>query len=163
MTVLRPLLAVATVALVLVGDASACSCAPVDLERDLPTADGAVIGTVLERRVSGATATYVLRVEQVYKGDIDNRVEIVSAADGAACGLEVGVGERVGLLLSRQGGAWRSSLCSQVEPADFLALTNVEDNALPPFNWGGIVVGTLILAAGLFFLIRKRRSYSRLR
>jgi hypothetical protein len=108
--------------------------------------------------------TYLFRVEQVYKGDeIDNRVEVVTAANGAACGLELAVGQRVGLLLTREGDVWQSSACSQVDPADFLALTNVDDNSLPPFNWGGIVVGVLVLGAGLFFLVRKVRSYRRLR
>ena len=157
------LLALAVLALAAAADAYACTCAPVDLERDLPTADGAIIGSVLERRVAGATATYLFRVEQVYKGDIENRAEVMSSVGGASCGLELAVGERVGLLLTREGETWRSSLCQQVDPTDFLALTDVEDNSLPPFNWGGIVVGVLVLAAGAFFLIRKARSYRRLR
>ena len=161
---MRKLAAVLLFSLVLAAEAYACSCRPVDLERDLPTADGAFIGAVLERRVAGASVTYLFRVEQVYKGDeIDNRVEVVTAANGAACGLELKVGQRVGLLLTRDGDVWRSGLCSQVDPADFLALTNVDDNTLPPFNWGGIVVGVLVLGAGLFFLVRKARSYRRLR
>jgi hypothetical protein len=161
---MRKLAAVLLFSLVLAAEAYACSCRPVDLQRDLPAADGAIIGAVLERSVAGATATYLFRVEQVYKGDeIDNRVEVVTAANGAACGLELQVDDRVGLLLKRDGDVWRSGLCSQVDPADFLALTNVEDNSLPPFNWGGIVVGLLVLAAGTFFLIRKARSYRRLR
>ena len=118
---------------------------------------------MLERSVSGGTATYLFRVEQVYKGEIENRVEVVTPAGGAACGLELAVGDRAGLLLTRDGNVWRSGLCSQVDPADFLALTNVEDNALPPINWGGIVVGVLVLGAGVFFLVRKSRSYRRLR
>ena len=122
-----------------------------------------MIGTVLERTVSGETATYLFRVEQVYKGDVDSRAEVMTAANGAACGLEAGVGERVGLLLDREGSEWRSGLCSQVDPADFLALTEVEDNTLPEFNWGGIVVGFLVLGAGAFFLIRKLRAQRALR
>ena len=149
--------------LVVAAEAYACSCRPVDLQRDLPTADAAMIGTVLERSVSGQTATYRFRVEQVYKGGVENRAEVVTPASGAACGLELAVGDRVGLLLTRDGNVWRSGLCSQVDPAEFLALTNVEDNTLPPFNWGGIVVGFLVLGAGTFFLIRKARSYRRLR
>jgi hypothetical protein len=161
---MRKLVALILLSLVAVAEAYACTCRPVDLERDLPTADGAIIGAVLERRVAGASVTYIFRVEQVYKGDeIDNRVEVVTAANGAACGLELAVGQRVGLLLKRDGDVWRSGLCSQVDPADFLALTNVDDNSLPPFNWGGIVVGVLVLGAGLFFLVRKARSYRRLR
>ena len=160
---MRKLAALMLLSLVLAAEAYACSCRPVDLQRDLPKADGAIIGTVLERSVSGQTATYRFRVEQIYKGDVETRAEVVTPAGGAACGLELAVGDRVGLLLERDGGAWRSGLCSQVDPADFLALTNVEDNALPPINWGGIVVGVLVLGAGLFFLVRKSRSYRRLR
>ena len=118
---------------------------------------------MLERTVDGATARYRFRVEQVYRGDVENRAEVVTPAGGAACGLELAVGDRVGLLLTRDGDEWTSGLCSQVDPSDFLALTNVQDNSLPPFNWGGIVVGVLVLAAGSFFLVRKARSYRRLR
>ena len=160
---MRKLAALMLLSLVFAADTYACSCRPVDLQRDLPTADGAFIGTVLERSVGGQTATYRFRVEQIYKGDIENRAEVVTPAGGAACGLELAVGDRVGLLLDRDGDVWRSGLCSQVDPTDFLALTNVEDNALPPINWGGIVVGVLVLGAGTFFLIRKARSYRRLR
>ena len=160
---MRTLAALTLLALAFAADAYACTCAPVELERDLPTADGAVIGSVLQRRVAGDTATYDLRVEQVYKGDIENRLEVVSSVDGASCGLELVVGDRVGLLLTRDGDTWRSSLCQQVDPADFLELTNVEDNTLPPINWGGIVVGALVLGTAVVLLLRKRRSYRRLR
>ena len=160
---MRKLALLLLLCLTVTADASACSCRPVDLQRDLPAADGAIIGAVLERSISGDTATYLFRVEQVYKGEIENRVEVVTPAGGAACGLELAVGDRAGLLLTRDGNVWRSGLCSQVDPADFLAQTNVEDNALPPINWGGIVVGVLVLGAGVFFLVRKSRSYKRLR
>jgi len=159
----RKLAILTLVYLAVAAEAYACSCRPVDLERDLPTADGAIIGTVLARSVSGQTATYRFRVEQIYRGDVEDRPEVVTPAGGAACGLELSVGDRVGLLLTRDGDVWRSGLCSQVDPADFLALANVEDNTLPPINWGGIVVGVLVLGAGVFFLVRKSRSYKRLR
>jgi hypothetical protein len=151
------------VVLALAADAGACSCARVDLERDLPEADGAVVGTVLERRVERGEARYLLRVEQAYKGDISGRVEVVTAADGAACGLEAGEGDRLGLLLAREQGEWRSGLCSQVDPADFLALTDVEDNSFPAINWGGYLVGFLVLGIAALLLWRRRRRYSGLR
>jgi hypothetical protein len=154
---MRVLLAVAAASLALAGDALACTCVPVDLARDLPRADGAVVGTVLARRPAGEEMRYLLRVEQVYKGDISGRVEVVTAADGAACGLQAAVGQRVGLLLDREGGAWHSGLCSQVVPAEFLELTNVEDNTLPEINWGGYLVGFLVLGGGAFFLVRRLR------
>jgi hypothetical protein len=154
--------ALLVVSLALAADAFACSCLQPDLVRDLPRADGAFVGTVLERKVERQNTVYLFRVEQVYKGDIENRIEVVSAANSAACGLELQVDERIGLLLTRVGGQWRSSLCSQVDPSAFLALTRV-DNSTPPINWGGIVVGVLVLGAGTFFLIRKVRSYRALR
>jgi hypothetical protein len=145
------------VALALAGDALACSCLPVDLARELPRADGAFVGTVLERRSTEASVLLLFRVEQVYKGDIENRVEVGASRDGASCGLELAVGQRVGLLLDRDGELWRSNLCSQVEPAAFLALTDVKDNELPPLNWPGVVVGCLVLLAGGYFLLRRLR------
>ena len=146
-------------ALALAGDALACTCAPVDLARDLPRTDGAFVGTVLERRATEASVSLLFRVEQVYKGDISNRVEVETSRDGSTCGLELAVGERVGLLLDRDGTLWRSSLCSQVEPAAFLELTDVEDNALPQFNWPGVVLGLVVLLAGGYALFRKTRHY----
>jgi hypothetical protein len=150
--------AVVAAALAFSADAAACSCAPVDLVRDLPRADAAVVGTVLERRQEGTEAVYRLRVEQVYKGNLDARVEVVTASDGAACGLAARVGDRLGLLLERKGDTWRTGLCSQVDPSEFLEVTDVDDASLPPLNWGGIVLGTLVLAGGAFFLVRRLRA-----
>ena len=160
---MRTLVALAVLSLAAAAEAYACTCAPVDLERDLPRADGAIVGTVLERRATAASVLLLLRVEQVYKGDIDNRIEVETARDGASCGIELGVGERTGLLLGQDGERWKAGLCSQVDPADFLALTNVEDNTLPPVNIGGIVVGVLVLGLGVFLLVRRTRRYRRLR
>ncbi len=151
-------------ALALAGDAVACTCLPVDLARDLPKADAAFVGTVLAASPRETADTlFRFRVEQVYAGELENRIEVVSARDSAACGLELAVGDRAGLLLERDGDVWRSGLCSQVDPAAFLELTDVDDNSLPPVNWGGYVVGTVVLAAGAFFLVRRLRRYRTLR
>lgn len=160
---MRVVVAIAVLSLALAADAPACSCLPVVLERDLPRADGAFVGALLARQERGDEAVFSFRVEQVYKGEIENRIDVVSARDGAACGLELSVGERVGLLLERDGATWRSSLCSQVDPGAFLALADVEDNSAPPLNWGGIVVGLLVLGLGAFVLVRKLRGYRALR
>ncbi len=118
---------------------------------------------MLEREDREATSTLLFRVEQVYKGDISNRVEVETARGGPACGIQARVDERVGLLLQRDGEVWRSSVCSQVDPTEFLALTDVEDNAFPELNWGGIVVGALILLAAAFLLARRLRRYRQTR
>ena len=46
-------------------DAFACSCLQPDLVRDLPRADGAFVGTMLERKVERQNAVYLFLVEQV--------------------------------------------------------------------------------------------------
>ena len=118
---------------------------------------------MLEASPRGDEVVYRFRVEQVYKGEIENRVDVTTPAGSAACGLEAAVGQRLGLLLQREGGQWRSGLCSRVDPAALLALTDVDDNTLPPINWGGYVVGLLVLGAGGFFLVRQLRRYRALR
>jgi hypothetical protein len=105
------------------GPARACSCAPIDARAALASADGAFIGTFLERRVSGqptssaAPAVYVFRVLEPVKGLIGSTVEVVAPVSGASCGIEVEVGATIGLFLDRQGSTWTSSLCAQIAPS----------------------------------------------
>jgi hypothetical protein len=102
--------------------ASACSCAPLDARSGLARADGAFVGTFVEQRgVASGQAVYVFRVQVSVKGGVSGTVEVRAADNGAACGLEVEPGQRIGLLLERSGGSWRSNLCWQVEPADLLS------------------------------------------
>ena len=42
---------------------------------------------------------------------------------------------------------------------DALKLTDVQDNAFPRLNWGGIVIGLLILLAAGWLLVRRLRRY----
>jgi hypothetical protein len=142
----------------------------VDAERDLPGADAAFVGTLLfkaDEQPSAGQATYVFAVERVVKGTLGSRVQIRSGSGGASCGFEVGESQQVGLLLDRDGDVWRSGLCSQVSPAELLAagkaagLENYspldEEQSPPRVNWGGIVVGLLVLGLGTFLLVRRLR------
>lgn len=105
-----------------VDPAYACSCAPLDPRSALAAADGAFVGTFLEQRnKSNGRADYVFRVERSLKGAIGSTVVVESADNGAACGLEVAAGQRIGLLLERSGGAWTSLLCWQIEPEALIA------------------------------------------
>ncbi|MBA2383911.1 MAG: hypothetical protein H0V68_04510 [Actinobacteria bacterium] len=150
--------------------AYACSCGPVDATRDLPRSDAALVGELLfkaDEQTGQGEATYVFSVERVVKGTLGSRVEIRSGADGASCGFEVGEGQRIGLLLDRDGDVWRSGLCSQLPPAELLASAKAagfedyspldEEQSPPRVNWGGIVVGLLVLGLGGFLLVRRLR------
>ena len=153
--------------------AYACSCVPPDAERDLPRADAAFVGTLLfkDDERSGQ-ATYVFAVERVVKGTLGSRVQVRSGADGASCGFDEGASEResqeLGLLLDRDGDVWRSGLCSQVPPAELRAAGKAagledyspldEEQSPPRVNWGGILVGVVVLAVGGLLLVRRLRK-----
>ena len=107
--------------------ARACSCIPPDPWAALAQADGVLVGTVLERREAGGGVVLVLSVERRLKGPLGRRVEVRTAQNGSVCGVEADVGQRVGLALYRDGGAWRGNMCWQFEPAQLLVVA-----ALPP-------------------------------
>ncbi|HEU0246361.1 MAG TPA: hypothetical protein VFR38_04675, partial [Gaiellaceae bacterium] len=102
--------------------ARACSCVPPDPWSFLKQADGAFVGRLVSRREAGdGRAVLTFRVEREVKGKIGDTVEVTTANNGAACGIETSVGHRIGLFLAREGGGWVGHLCWQVAPEDLLA------------------------------------------
>ena len=81
-------------ALVLSGNALACSCAIGDPRDRLADVDAAFVGVLLDRVVDGDQAIHTFRVEDAVKGELGETVQVRSHRDGATCGLEVPVGER---------------------------------------------------------------------
>ena len=128
---------------------AACSCVVGDPRDMVRAADAAFVGLLLEKRPkglrgpirsSGDTFVYTFRVEEELKGRLGQTVDVESAESSASCGVEARVGARTGLVLRRSGGAWTSSLCQQVVPAQLRAAAR----PLPrPNGVGGaeIVVG----------------------
>jgi hypothetical protein len=110
-----PLAAVALLAIP--NDALACSCLQWgNPKEELAKAKGGFVGVYLGRKAlpgSPGAAIYRFHVERRLKGTFGKNIEVVSANNGAACGLEVQKGHRYGLLLRRERGRWHSSLCEQ--------------------------------------------------
>ena len=103
-------------------DARACSCVPPDPWTYIQESDAAFVGRLVERRdASGGAAILTFSVERSVKGKLGSRVEVRTPSSGASCGIEAPIGERVGLFLMRERGAWIGSLCKQVSPDDLLA------------------------------------------
>ena len=115
--------------------ARACSCALPDPRETLARGDGAFVGTLVSRRQVDQHAVLLFSVERALKGSIGGTVEVSTASNGAACGLEAPVGTRVGLVLERRGGAWHGYLCWQFAPEELLAAAL----PLPPPNGRGPV------------------------
>ena len=129
----------------------------------LDSADAAFIGRVVETRAAPADdgereLVYVFAVDSVVKGDLDDRVEVVSPLGGAACGFELRRDEASGILLRRDPvrETWTGGLCGQIAVGELIAAAEETDEAI--VNWGGIVVGTAILALGALLLARRLRA-----
>ena len=99
----------------------ACSCALPDPRAALAQADGAFVGTLVSRRQGDQTTVLTFSVEKALKGAIARTVELSTASNSAACGIETSIGARVGLVLERRGGAWHGHLCWQFAPEELLA------------------------------------------
>jgi hypothetical protein len=123
--------------------ARACSCIPPDPWSYLEKADEAFVGRLVSRREADqGRAVLTFDVERAVKGKIGSTVEVTTANNGAACGIETSVGRRIGLFLVREGDGWVGHLCWQVAPEDLLAAA-----ALPAPNGRG---GAALFVGGRF-------------
>jgi hypothetical protein len=128
----------------------------------LEQADGAFVGTLVATdrdepvTDTGTLIDYEFDVEAVLEGDIGETITVKSAADGAACGFEMPIGERVGVLLERSGGEWQGNLCWTLD-ADVL----LEAAGGPPPPVVGspphVIVSAYMGEAGLVALDRDGR------
>ena len=107
--------------------------------------------------------TFRFKVEQVVKGDLGPQIDVLSRPSPAACGIELAVGQRTGLLLQRSGDTWRSSLCQQVKAEELQGGVppGVEVRAESGDGGNGLAAALagvmIVLAAGGSFLWLKRR------
>jgi hypothetical protein len=137
--------------------AHACSCAVPDPRSALAAADGAFVGRLVSRRESDAQAILTFEVERPLKGAIGETIEVRTASNGAACGIEAPIGTRVGLALERRDGAWHGHLCAQFSPSDLIAAAA----PLPAPNGTGpaaLVVGGRFGTARVIALDRQART-----
>jgi hypothetical protein len=149
--------------------ARACSCAEMDLGPRLSEADGAFVGTYVDRDpLSDGRAAWTFVVERVVKGPFGPTAIVRTSGSGASCGIEL-YDPRAGLLLDRaKDGVWESSLCQLVPPNQLLALaqnTHPPDSTIAPIGtgWGiesKVSLGVLVAAATalLVFFARRRRA-----
>jgi hypothetical protein len=168
-----------------IADAQACSFQRPVAAAYLERHDAAFIGALVEKHdapraarehVMGSAdpAIYVFRVESVAKGNLPAVIEVVSARDGASCGLETPIGQRVGLFLDRDGELWRSNLPLLIAPVE-LAQAAADAKLLlrPPLPaaggggsggrvvWGTAVAVALGVAAAGAILVRRRSRPAR--
>lgn len=157
---------------VMVGGAAparACSCLAADPVDKLREADAAFVGTLVGKdepttsngAISSAQSVgYHFQVDQLVKGRLGSRVTVYAALDGASCGLEFHGSPSTGMLLTDDGGRWRSSLCQQVTPLQLLAAGGVPAERPESGTHPGSVALVVALLGALALVARRsvRRS-----
>ncbi len=101
------------------GSAAACSCAPVSRELQVPAMMAIFVGVATDvpepiadaPQPGGGTLTYRFRVTRALKGEIDDEVEVRTAASPAACGARFAAGRRYLVFARRREGHLETSLC----------------------------------------------------
>jgi hypothetical protein len=118
--------------------ASACSCIELDPSTALNEHPAAFVGTLVDVDgqlgavfSSDSDTIYRFEVETWVKGDLGPVIEIHSAADGSSCGIEVGVGNRAGILVRVEGGEYHSSLCETIDANVLLASVEPLETGAP--------------------------------
>jgi hypothetical protein len=147
-------------ALALAAPAHACTCpAETTVRERLDAADAAFIGrlTSVEERETDQ-AVYRYDVDQVMKGTLPgDTIEVRAARTTAQCGLQrTEPDDAVGVLVTRAGAGWASSLCTQVSAS---ALLGTIDE--PRGQWIRLAVGVVILGLVLayaFLRLRRRTA-----
>jgi hypothetical protein len=137
------------------GEALACSCAAGQpISERIDAADAAFVGRLLEVRGT----SFVYDNDRTIKGELRERVVVTSPGSAAQCGLtRPPKDELVGLLLTRAGSGWSSSLCAQTTAGELLSV----DDDLPGQRIR-LAVGVVILFAVLgYSLLRLRRRRQR--
>lgn len=110
-----------------VGTALACSCADIAAKQRMRDSDAVFTATATavridEEMLGGGQVTATLHADHVYKGNPGGETQVVTKAQGAACGYDFVVGRRY-LIFARAAGdkGLTTSLCSgnrDVPPGD---------------------------------------------
>lgn len=172
------------------GTAHACSCAQLELDDALAMSDAAFVGTLVEIRrpelmlSSGDESRFVFDVETVYKGEVRERQSIVTASDGASCGLELTAGTRAIVFgtideygITPDDGEYGANLCNGTTafagvPASFGAgsaplpgssTIGADDGWPSRLVRAAWYVGAVALAGGVLLVVRRRTPTRRSR
>ncbi len=116
-----------TVPMLAPATAHACSCmAPPPPEQILADAPVAFVGTQVGRTAQAGDANSVVltvSVSDVYAGEVGPVVEIVTASDSAACGVDFAGMGPVGLYPTTRGAGFEVSSCDGAMSGEMMAAT----------------------------------------
>lgn len=135
--------------------AHACSCAGEPAAEILasPETNAAFVGRLVLRQpapdpVPFRGTAYRFEVESVVSGDLPTRIDVISASDGGACGIELEIGEPAGVVLQREDGVWLSNLCRTTDADELLAAGDPHPPSGPPTDLLPVVPPTWLWIVG---------------
>ncbi|OZC54839.1 hypothetical protein CH289_08505 [Rhodococcus sp. RS1C4] len=161
--------------------AQACTCAyglsqVSDRVRQHSSPDGAVfVGVATDVRDDGSTLTYDVRVSEIYDGDVEADAVVSTAAESAACGSTLAVGDEY-IFFAQRGESSRDRLqvnsCSATAPTTDRTTLDAAERSYgtptvleadsPPIGatlWLGVAgVVSVAVAFGGVLLLGRRRS-----
>lgn len=168
---LLPLIVLVVSLFIQASPARGCSCArlePNQLLEFAPTAFVGVVVAIPEVGGGGGSVVYTFEVETVLAGEVPSMVEVTTAGNSAACGLEATLGTRMAVFATDEGdGVLGSGLCSTSD-AD-LAIEILGPGTPPTaggvpvpegstFDWQavGLGAGGLVVVAAVWLAGRRR-------
>lgn len=161
---LIPLLFLAVALVSFASPAYACSCMAADPAQMLEFGPIAFVGTVSGAGAAAGTTSLTFEVDTVLAGEVPAQVQVFTAGDSAACGIEAAVGTRIAVFANDEGGMLTSDLCSTTDaesaldalgPGTSPSGTSVET---APFDWPAVWLGAgAITLVGAGWLVTRRR------
>lgn len=161
---LMPLLVLTVSLLFVASPAHGCSCMVASPEEMLEFGPIAFVGTMSGAVPGGTNHTLTFDVDTVLAGEVPAQVEVVTANNSAACGIDANVGSRIAIFANDDGGFLSSSLCSTTDAETAInALgpgTQPSAETSPPanFDWQAVGLGAgAVLLVGTVWLLGRRR------
>ena len=89
----------------------ACSCAVASVPQQVQAASAVFAGVAEDAREEADDLVARFRVERVYKGMPDDRLDVRTPRDGAACGVPFVAGRSYAVFVRDEGGAVTTNVC----------------------------------------------------
>lgn len=106
---------------------AACRCQAADAERQAQRADVVFVGTVDKVTEQPRSYRYDVTATHAYKGTVDRRTSVASAAQASACGLgELKVGKDYVFLARGEAPPYTATTCDGSGPANPDRITRLE-------------------------------------
>lgn len=166
-----PLIVLLVAFLAFAGPAYGCSCAMLEPAELLEFSPVAFVGTItgavpVVQRNMGDAHAISFEVDTVLAGQVPTQVEVVTAGNSAACGIDAVVGTRLAVFAADDGDQLTSNVCSTADPDT--AIKALGPGTAPTgegqladaglFDWQalGLATGGLAIVGAAWWLSRRR-------